>query len=64
MEALVDPGDVDEPRAAFVRDEDVWFSDGNMVLEAERYAFKVYQGLLAQNSEVFRHLFFIPQPDS
>lgn len=62
MEALGYPRGVDEPLAAFVRDEEIWFSDGNVVLEAEGYAFKVYQGLLAHNSEVFRNLFSIPQP--
>ena len=60
MEAPV--GMEDETGAAFVRDKEIWFSDGNVVLAAEGYAFKVYQGLLAQNSEVFRNLFSITQP--
>ena len=45
----------------FVRDE-IWFSDGNVVLEAQGHVFKVYQGLLSHISEVFRDLFTVPQP--
>ncbi|KAH9922083.1 uncharacterized protein B0H18DRAFT_1019051 [Fomitopsis serialis] len=49
---------------AFVRDGEIWLADGNVVLEAQGHAFKVYQGLLAHNSEVFRDLFSLPQPTS
>ncbi|KZT72335.1 hypothetical protein DAEQUDRAFT_31522 [Daedalea quercina L-15889] len=48
----------------FARDEEIWFADGNVVLVTQRRAFKVYQGLLAHASEVFRDLFTIPQPAS
>ncbi|KAH9833970.1 uncharacterized protein C8Q71DRAFT_154717 [Rhodofomes roseus] len=47
---------------AFVRDEELWFPDGNVVLEAQGRAFRVYQGLLAHHSEIFRDLFTVPQP--
>ncbi|KZT67607.1 hypothetical protein DAEQUDRAFT_672986 [Daedalea quercina L-15889] len=53
-----------EDSAAFSRDGELWFSDGNVVLETHGHAFKVHQGLLAYNSEVFRDLFTIPQPAS
>ncbi|TFY57397.1 hypothetical protein EVJ58_g7043 [Rhodofomes roseus] len=46
------------------RDEAVWFEDGNVVLQAGEIAFRVYQGLLAMNSEVFAGMFSVPQPDS
>ncbi|KAH9922101.1 uncharacterized protein B0H18DRAFT_1019106 [Fomitopsis serialis] len=48
-------------RAALVRDEELWFSDGNLMLEANGHVFRIYQGLLAQNSEVFRDLFTTPR---
>ncbi|KAH9922084.1 uncharacterized protein B0H18DRAFT_846023, partial [Fomitopsis serialis] len=43
-------------------DEDIWYPDGDVVLEAQGHVFKVYQGLLALNSDVFRDLFAIAQP--
>ena len=45
-----------------MRDEEIWFSDGNVVLETKGHVFRVYRGQLAHNSEVFRDLFTIPQP--
>ncbi|KAH9922100.1 uncharacterized protein B0H18DRAFT_1212765 [Fomitopsis serialis] len=44
------------------RDEQFWFRDGNVVLQAGGVAFRVYQGTLSQNSEVFDGLFSVPQP--
>ncbi|KAF7969601.1 hypothetical protein HWV62_26837 [Athelia sp. TMB] len=41
---------------------DIWFEDGNVVLQAERTQFRVYRGMLARNSSVFRDMFSIPQP--
>ncbi|KAF7973183.1 hypothetical protein HWV62_15881 [Athelia sp. TMB] len=40
----------------------IWFKDGNIVLQAGRTQFKVYQGLLAESSAVFADLFSVPQP--
>ncbi|EPS93805.1 hypothetical protein FOMPIDRAFT_1090845, partial [Fomitopsis schrenkii] len=45
----------------FKPDDEIWFPDGNVVLEAQGHAFKVYQGLLAQNSQVLRDLFDLPR---
>lgn len=42
------------------KDDEVWLEDGNVILIAERVAFKVYQGLLARRSEVFRDMFTLP----
>ncbi|TCD68724.1 hypothetical protein EIP91_010008 [Steccherinum ochraceum] len=39
-----------------------WFEDGNVVLVTENTAFRVYQGILSKNSDVFRDMFTIPQP--
>lgn len=42
--------------AQLAKDPDIWLPDGNLVLEADGIAFKVYGGLLAAQSEVFREL--------
>ncbi|TCD60634.1 hypothetical protein EIP91_009751 [Steccherinum ochraceum] len=41
----------------------VWFEDGSVVLIAQGKGFKVYKGILAHNSEIFRDMFNIPQPE-
>lgn len=53
-----------EHRSILTHDEELWFSDGNVILVAQGRAFKVYQGLLSRDSEVFRGLFVVPQPSS
>ncbi|TFK82912.1 hypothetical protein K466DRAFT_555880 [Polyporus arcularius HHB13444] len=43
------------------RDEELWLSDGNVVVVAQHaVAFRVHKSLLAQRSEVFRDLFSLP----
>ncbi|KZP04454.1 hypothetical protein FIBSPDRAFT_843993 [Athelia psychrophila] len=54
----------EEPETAakpLVRSE-IWFHDGNIVLQADRTQFKIYQGLLSANSTVFADMFLVPQP--
>ncbi|KAJ6516606.1 hypothetical protein C8R47DRAFT_1000600 [Mycena vitilis] len=41
---------------------DVWFDDGTVVLQAEKTLFRVYRGVLAAQSPIFRDAFAIPQP--
>ncbi|KZP11449.1 hypothetical protein FIBSPDRAFT_871365 [Athelia psychrophila] len=41
---------------------DVWFKDGNVVLQAGGKAFKVHRGILSFHSTVFEGMFEIPQP--
>ncbi|KZP19048.1 hypothetical protein FIBSPDRAFT_791230, partial [Athelia psychrophila] len=53
------PGDSIDP----VR-SDVWYDDGNVVLQAQNTQFKVYRGVLAQSSSVFKDMFTFPQPPS
>ena len=43
---------------------DVWLEDGNVVLVAEGTAFRVFRSVLAKNSEIFRDMFNLPQPES
>ncbi|KAH9930962.1 uncharacterized protein B0H18DRAFT_872502, partial [Fomitopsis serialis] len=46
-----------------VRDEELWFPDGSIVLVAERRAFRVYHGILLRDSSVFSDLLSLPQPE-
>ena len=57
-------GDENASKEKVKRDETIWFLDGNIVLQAGGVAFRVYQGILALNSEVFADLFSVPQPQS
>ena len=47
-----------------IKSTDVWFADGNLVLQAENTLFKVYEGLLTRESPFFRDMFSLPQPDA
>lgn len=47
-----------------VRSESLWLEDGNIVFQAEGKQFKVYRGLLALQSTVFKDMFAFPQPPS
>ena len=40
-----------------------WFEDGNVVLQAEKVQFKVYMGILAANSAIFRDMFAVARAD-
>lgn len=42
----------------------LWFEDGNVVLIAENTGFRVYRGLLARHSDIFRDMFSVPQPQT
>ncbi|KAK6981522.1 BTB domain-containing protein [Favolaschia claudopus] len=44
------------------RIDDLWFEDGNLVLATQISLFRVYRGLLAKESPVFRDMLRIPQP--
>ncbi|KZP08423.1 hypothetical protein FIBSPDRAFT_840249 [Athelia psychrophila] len=53
----------DAQKDAIVR-SDVWFEDGNIVIQAEQTQFKIYRGVLVAQSSVFGDMFSIPQPPS
>lgn len=40
----------------------LWYRDGNIVLQAERTQWKVHQGILAESSVIFQDMFSLPQP--
>ncbi|KAJ7494271.1 hypothetical protein B0H11DRAFT_1802506 [Mycena galericulata] len=44
------------------RVEDLWFEDGNIVVQAENSQFRVYRGVLAARSTVFQNMLSFPQP--
>lgn len=46
------------------RCSDVWYDDGNVVLQAEHMLFKIYLGILQAQSPFFRDMFTLPQQDS
>lgn len=44
------------PPSVMQPSNDVWFDDGNVILQAESTLFKVYRGILVQNSTVFHDM--------
>ncbi|KAJ6548102.1 hypothetical protein DFH09DRAFT_1366967 [Mycena vulgaris] len=44
------------------RVEELWFSDGGLVVQADHSLFRVYGGLLASRSPVFKDMLAFPQP--
>jgi hypothetical protein len=44
--------------------KDVWFNDGNVLLQAENILFKVYQGFLVKESPLFQDMFSLSQPET
>ncbi|KAJ7689821.1 hypothetical protein B0H17DRAFT_1202070 [Mycena rosella] len=44
------------------RVEELWFEDGNIVLQAGNSQFRVYRGILAARSPVFKDMLSFPQP--
>lgn len=55
MPSLVTP-------TTLIRSQDVWYDDGNVVIQTENIVFKVFRGILASNSTVFSDMFSVPQP--
>jgi hypothetical protein len=41
-----------------------WFSDGNVILSAGSFAFKVHRGQLERHAEIFQTMLSIPQPEN
>lgn len=55
-----DTADLDVPH--FERHKGLWFEDGNIVLIAQDVGFRVYRGILARYSEVFRDMLEVGHP--
>lgn len=50
--------------AAFERDANHYFSDGNICLAVENTVFKLHRGILCRHSEVFSSMFAFPPPEA
>jgi len=46
----------------FIRHPDLWFSDGSVILQAQRTQFRVHMSLLSRRSLFFHDMFSLPQP--
>ncbi|KAH9926924.1 uncharacterized protein B0H18DRAFT_875934 [Fomitopsis serialis] len=61
-----DADDLDAKKSTHVVDftpsTEVWYSDGSVVLVADKMAFRVHGTILATHCEVFRDMFAMPQP--
>ncbi len=44
------------------RDRELWYEDGNISLVAGNTEFRVFKGILADHSPVFKDMFSLPQP--
>ncbi|KAJ7435940.1 hypothetical protein FB451DRAFT_1571260 [Mycena latifolia] len=54
--------EVDTEQNAPQRGQELWFEDGNLVLQAGNSQFRVYRGILAARSPVFQDMLSFPQP--
>ncbi|KAJ7494296.1 hypothetical protein B0H11DRAFT_2004040 [Mycena galericulata] len=54
--------DVDTERKEPHRVEELWFEDGNLIIQPGNSQFRVYRGILATRSPVFQDMFAFPQP--
>ncbi|KAF7297689.1 BTB domain-containing protein [Mycena kentingensis (nom. inval.)] len=52
-----------DPPLPITRSPTYWFDDGNIVLQVESTQFRLYRGLLATQSTVFRDIFTLAAPD-
>lgn len=57
------PGSPSEPPVGETRCAKLWFDDGTVILRAQNTVFRVYKGILARESSVFRDMFSLPQPE-
>lgn len=42
--------------------DELWYSDGSLVIQAEQSVFRVYGAVLAAQSTFFRDMLLVPQP--
>ncbi|KAJ3728016.1 hypothetical protein DFJ43DRAFT_533577 [Lentinula guzmanii] len=52
----------DLPHDTILTRTDIWFKDGNIILFAGSFTFKVHSGQLERHSEIFAGMFDLPQP--
>jgi len=54
--------DQDAPPNGPHRPSELWFEDGNLIIQAGNSQFRVYRGVLAARSSVFQDMLAFPQP--
>ncbi|KAJ7119164.1 hypothetical protein C8R44DRAFT_673506 [Mycena epipterygia] len=54
--------DTEQPASEPERVQELWFEDGNLIIQAGDRQFRVYRGILAARSPVFRDMLAFPQP--
>lgn len=55
--SVVDPG----PDPAHPIQSELWFDDGNLVLQAGNTQFRIHRGIICASSTVFKEMFGLPQ---
>jgi hypothetical protein len=53
---------VSTSKPTFKRAPDLYFPDGNIILEAEMTHFRVFRGVMAARSPIFKDVLSLPQP--
>ncbi|CAL1709461.1 unnamed protein product [Somion occarium] len=48
----------------YTRHQEFYFHDGNVVIMAEKIAFRIHQGVLSRHSTIFQDMFSLPQPST
>ncbi|KDR69183.1 hypothetical protein GALMADRAFT_77644 [Galerina marginata CBS 339.88] len=54
--------DTGSPTDTVITRSDMWFDDGNIVLQAGMTQFRVHRGIIARHSSVFKDMFAMAQP--
>ncbi|TCD63685.1 hypothetical protein EIP91_005090 [Steccherinum ochraceum] len=54
----------EESTTGYKHSDAFWLRDGNVVLVAEKVAFRVHQSVLERKSVVFKDMFGVPQPEN
>lgn len=54
--------DAEGSESQVILSKEVWFSDGNLVVQAENTLFKVFRGILTHESALFHDMLSLPQP--
>ncbi|PIL26297.1 hypothetical protein GSI_12053 [Ganoderma sinense ZZ0214-1] len=62
--SIADDIESDEVRTTRERDTEFWYDDSNVILVAGNVEFRVFKGILADHSPVFKDMFSLPQPDT
>lgn len=64
MAQATKPSDSSPPNtgspASIIRDSEIWFDDGNIIVIAQQTAFRFHRGVLSRHSVVFKELLGIP----